>query len=208
MELARPWITQRSIFPVILWLNSFKWTLSLWAAAQVLAVSIVYRSSELVRWIAERWNGALELVQGERRYHKCTSVQQAKRVTHTDMGKLDPERAIAGGKVLVLLPRLQVRQHPSDWPQNHKHAHMVTFRNAKEQPGTHSHSHKQMHACWATHKCHGCTLRLWVEFRWCHPPFRSLSLVRWQNYADAETDLFASIKSVNWITSTAPFDAV
>lgn len=105
--------------------------------------------------------------------------------THTDMGKLDPERAIAGGKVLVLLPRLQVRQHPSDWPQNHKHAHMVTFRNAKEQPGTHSHSHKQMHACWATHKCHGCTLRLWVEFTWCHLPFRSLSLVRWQNHADA-----------------------
>lgn len=28
---------------------------------------------------------------------------------------------------------------------------MVTFRNAKEQPGTHSHSHKQMHAYWATH---------------------------------------------------------
>lgn len=33
---------------------------------------------------------------------------------HTDMGKLDPEREIAGGKVLVLLPRLQVRQHFSD----------------------------------------------------------------------------------------------
>lgn len=30
------------------------------------------------------------------------------------MGKLDPEREIAGGKVLVLLPRLQVQQQLSD----------------------------------------------------------------------------------------------
>lgn len=34
-------------FPAILWLNNFKWTPSLWAVTQVLAVSIVYRSSEL-----------------------------------------------------------------------------------------------------------------------------------------------------------------
>lgn len=34
------------VFPAILWLNSFKWASSLWAAAQVLPVSIVYRSSE------------------------------------------------------------------------------------------------------------------------------------------------------------------
>lgn len=39
-------IIKELVFPVILWLNSFKWTPSLWAAAQVLAVSIVYRSSE------------------------------------------------------------------------------------------------------------------------------------------------------------------
>lgn len=33
---------------------------------------------------------------------------------HSDMGKLDPERKMAGGKELVLVPRLQVRQHFSD----------------------------------------------------------------------------------------------
>lgn len=41
-------------------------------------------------------------------------VSATGRERHTDMGKLDPEREIAGGKVLVLLPWLQVRQHPSD----------------------------------------------------------------------------------------------
>ena len=34
------------VFPLILWLNNFKWAPSPWAAAQVLAVSIVYRGSE------------------------------------------------------------------------------------------------------------------------------------------------------------------
>lgn len=45
-----------------------------------------------------------------------TSVRECKREKerHSDMGKLDPEREIAGGKVLVLLPGLQVRQQLSD----------------------------------------------------------------------------------------------
>lgn len=38
---------------------------------------------------------------------QVSTIEQRER--HTDMGKLDPEREIAGGKVLVLQPRLQVR---------------------------------------------------------------------------------------------------
>lgn len=146
----------------------------------------------------ERWCKA-------RRGTASASQRDRQRGRHTDMGKLDPEREMAGGKVLVLLPRLQVRQHPSDWPQNHKHAHMVTFREAKGQPGTHSHSHKQMYACRATHKCHERTARLWLSLR--DVIFPSVHFLG-SDYVDAEADLFTRIRTVDWSLSTAPFNAV
>ncbi len=93
--------------------------------------------------------------------------------------------------MLVLLPRLQVLQQLSDWPQNHRHTHThtATFIHARKQPGTHSNSDKHMHACKATHKCHEHTLRLWVEFILCHPLFLPLCLVRQQTHENF----------VNWI---------
>lgn len=42
-------------------------------------------------------------VRGKRRYSKCKRVQR-ERERHSDTGKLDPEREIAGGKVPVLRP--------------------------------------------------------------------------------------------------------
>lgn len=100
------------VFPAILWLNSFKWASSLWAGAQVLPVSIVYRSSE-------QCNGSQRDGLGPWTWYKArigiTSVQAWERKKgHPVMCKLDPEREIAGGKVLVLLPRLQVQHQFSD----------------------------------------------------------------------------------------------
>lgn len=98
-----------------------------------------------VRWLAERRIGALDLVQGKKSYNKCKWVQERKR--HTDTGKLDPERKMAGGKVLVLLPRLQVRQHFSDWPQNHKHAHTHTQPHSCMQKSSQAHTQTQTSTC-------------------------------------------------------------
>lgn len=60
------------------------------------------------------------------------------------MGKLDTEGKTAGGKVLVLLLRLQVQKQLSD--PSTTDTYTATFIHAREQPGTHSNSNKSIHA--------------------------------------------------------------
>lgn len=64
----------------------------------------------------------------------------------TDMAKLDPERKIAGGKELVLLPRLQVQQHFPNDPHNHVHTHTPKLSFTKEPSGPYSNGDKYMQA--------------------------------------------------------------
>lgn len=68
-------------------------------------MSIVYRSSE--RRDGSQRDGLGPPDSGARaapRYNKCKAARR-KRERQSDMGKLDPEREIAGGKVLVFTAR-------------------------------------------------------------------------------------------------------
>lgn len=168
---------KKLVFPTILWLNSFKWAPSLRAAAQVPAVSIVYRSPE-------RRDGS------QRKAGRgITSVREKER--QSDMGKLDPERKMAGGKVAGFSAQA-AGATALFWltpePQACTRAHTATFMHAKSSQA-HSRSDKHTQACKATHKCHEHTLRLWVEFILCHPRFLPLYLVRQQTLENC----------VNWI---------
>lgn len=63
------------------------------------------------------------------------------------MAKLDPERKIAGGKELVLLLRLQVRQHFPTNPHNHVHTSTPQLCFTKELSGPCSTGDKYTPAC-------------------------------------------------------------
>lgn len=119
-------------------------------------------------WLAERWTGGPRLGGENRRScNKCHWVVRVKE-RRSDMAKLDPERKIAGGKELVLLPRLQVRQHfPTD-PHNHVHTRTPQLCFPKEPSGPYSNGDKYTQACTAqvraTLKCSKCTFL--VHFFW------------------------------------------
>lgn len=99
-------------------------------------------------WLAERWTGGprpgevAESSGGSRRScNKCHWVVRGKE-RRTDTGKLDPERKIAGGKDLLLLPRLQVRKH---FPTDPSHSTFVLHQSAVRS------------SLWRGHACTYCT---------------------------------------------------
>ena len=78
-------------------------------------MSIVYRSSE---WRDGSPRGGWGPGTGRKASRSeilgASERAHARKSEGPDMGKLDPERGIAGGRVPVLLPVLQVRQQLSD----------------------------------------------------------------------------------------------